>query len=95
VRDEIGININNIWCSSPSLSTEEVPFYEERIWEEIILKGDYDILMGNGVVTNIGKENCNKLQIDLPNLVYSRGEQVDNPYVGFKGTLCILNKLIK
>lgn len=95
VRDEIGININNIWCSSPSLSTEEVPFYEERIWEEIILKGDYDILMGNGVVTNIGKENCKKLQIDLPNLVYSRGEQDDNPYVGFKGALCILNKLIK
>lgn len=95
MRDEIGININNIWCSSPSLSTEEVPFYEEKIWEEIILKGDYDILMGNGVVINIGKENCNKLQIDLPNLVYSRGEQDDNPYVGFKGTLCILNKLIK
>ena len=95
MRDEIGININNIWCSSPSLSTEEVPFYEERIWEEIILKGDYDILMGNGVVTNIGKENCKKLQIDLPNLVYSRGEQDDNPYVGFKGALCILNKLIK
>lgn len=95
LRDEIGININNIWCSSPSLSTEEVPFYEERIWEEIILKGDYDILMGNGVVTNIGKEDCNKLQIDLPNLVYSRDEHVDNPYAGFKGTLCILNKLIK
>lgn len=95
MRDEIGININNIWCSSPSLSTEEVPFYEEKIWEEIILKGDYDILMGNGVVTNIGKENCKKLQIDLPNLVYSRGEQDDNPYVGFKGALCILNKLIK
>ncbi|WP_238905435.1 nitrogenase component 1 [Clostridium sp. YIM B02506] len=95
LRDEIGININNIWCSSPSLSTEEVPFYEEKIWEEIILKGDYDILMGNGVVTNIGKENCKKLQIDLPNLVYSRGEQDDNPYVGFKGALCILNKLIK
>ncbi len=95
LRDEIGININNIWCSSPSLSTEEVPFYEEKIWEEIILKGDYDILMGNGVVTNIGKEDCNKLQIDLPNLVYSRDEHVNNPYVGFKGALCILNKLIK
>lgn len=95
LRDEIGININNIWCSSPSLSTEEVPFYEEKIWEEIILKGDYDILMGNGVVTNIGKENCKKLQIDLPNLVYSRDEHVNNPYVGFKGALCILNKLIK
>lgn len=95
LRDEIGININNIWCSSPSLSTEEVPFYEEKIWEEIILKGDYDILMGNGVVINIGKEDCEKLQIDLPNLVYSRGEHVDNPYVGFKGALCILNKLIK
>ncbi|MNP75830.1 hypothetical protein D3C76_1729540 [compost metagenome] len=51
--------------------------------------------MGNGVVTNIGKENSKKLQIDLPNLVYSRDAQVDNPYVGFKGTLCILNKLIK
>lgn len=95
LKDEIGLNINNIWCSSPSLSTEEEPFYEERIWEEIILKGDYDILIGNGVVTNIGKENCKKLQIDLPNLVYSRVEHVDNPYVGFKGTLCILNKLIK
>ena len=95
LRDEIGININNIWCSSPYLSTEEVPFYEEKIWEEIILKGDYDILMGNGVVINIGKEDCEKLQIDLPNLVYSRGEQVDNPYAGFKGALCILNKLIK
>ncbi|ERK28402.1 nitrogenase component 1 [Clostridium intestinale] len=95
VRDEIGININNIWCSSPSLSTEEVPFYEERIWEEIILKGDYDILMGNGVVTNIGKENSKKLQIDLPNLVYSRDEHVDKAYVGFKGALCILDKLIR
>lgn len=95
VRDEIGININNIWCSSPSLSTEEVPFYEERIWEEIIFKGDYDILMGNGVVTNIGKENSKKLQIDLPNLVYSRDEHVDKAYVGFKGALCILDKLIR
>lgn len=92
-KDEIGLDIKNIWCSAPSFSTQDIPFYEERIWEEILLKGDYDILMGNGVATNIGKEDCNKIQIDLPNLVYSRGETVENPYVGFRGALHILDKL--
>ena len=95
VSNEIGLNIKNIWCSSPSFSTEAIPFYEEKLWEEVVLKGDYDILMGSGAVINIGKEDSKKLQIDLPNLVYSRGEVFEKPYVGFLGAKYLLNKLIE
>jgi hypothetical protein len=93
-KDEIGINISNIWCSSPDRATQDIPFYKEAQWEAILLEGKYDIVFGNAVALDIAKATAKKLQIDIPNYKFLPLKYPYTPYMGFRGAHYILKEII-
>lgn len=94
LRDEAGFTLCHAWCNSPNMATETIPFYKENQWEEIIKTEDYKILMGNAVALNLSKNQCKKIQIDIPNYEFHFLKYPYTPYVGFRGALYLLNKCL-
>ncbi|WP_032122691.1 nitrogenase component 1 [Clostridium amazonitimonense] len=94
LKDEAGFNISHAWCTSPDMKTDNIPFYKENQWEEIIKNGDYQILMGNAATLSISKNKCKKIQIDIPTYEFHFLKYPYAPYVGFRGALNLLNKCL-
>jgi nitrogenase molybdenum-iron protein alpha/beta subunit len=88
--NEAGFYIKHMWCNVPDLEKKEIPFFQEKKWEGIILEGDYDIVMGNAIALGLAKPVAKKIQIDIPNYKFSPIQNSHNPYVGFQGALNLL-----
>ena len=91
---EVGFMIAHAWCNSPDMATEDIPFYKENKWEELVKVGEFNILMGNAIILTLAKNQCKKIQIDNPNYEYSFLQYPYTPYVGFRGALYLLNRCI-
>ena len=92
--NEAGFIISHAWCNSPNMSTEDIPFYKENKWVELVEEGKFNILMGNAITLKLAKSECTKIQIDNPNYEFSFLKYPYIPYVGFRGALYLLNKCI-
>lgn len=94
LREEIGFKIADAWCNCPNMAAEDIPFYGESKWEEVVKNGQYNILMGNAVALKLAQDKCKKVQIDLPNYDFNPLSYPYTPYMGFRGALYLLNKCI-
>ncbi|MEW8955930.1 nitrogenase component 1 [Clostridium sp.] len=94
LKYEAGFEISNIWCTSPDMKTDSIPFYKESQWEKVIKDGNYKILMGNAITLDLCKNNSKKIQIDIPNYEFQFLKYPYTPYVGFRGALYLLSKCL-
>lgn len=91
-REEAGLTIAHAWCNCPEMATEDIPFYDEKKWEDVVKNSQYHILMGNAMTLKLGNPSANKVQIDIPNYEYRHTIDPHTPYVGFRGALYLFNK---
>ncbi|MBX4261376.1 nitrogenase component 1 [Clostridium estertheticum] len=94
LKNEAGFKISHAWCNSPDMSTEDIPFYKENEWENLIKEAEFNILMGNAITLKLARHDCTKIQIDNPNYEFSFLKYPYTPYVGFRGALYLLTKCI-
>ncbi|TCK93334.1 nitrogenase molybdenum-iron protein alpha/beta subunit [Natranaerovirga hydrolytica] len=94
IKDEIGCNVTYIWHNAPNIKDEDIPYYEESQWESILLEKNYNVVMSNALVLDLAKDNCKKIQIDIPNYKFDPIQYPYTPYVGLRGALNLLKLLI-
>lgn len=93
-KEEVGFVPGAVWCTSPDRADESIPFYKESQWEEAVTKGQYGIIMSNAVALHLAKQDCRKIQIDIPSYEFCPIKYPYTPYVGFRGAQYLLNKWI-
>lgn len=90
-EEEAGYRVVDAWCNAPEMGDDQLPFYEEKKWEQVVRQGSYEIIMGNAVALDLAKKESRKIQIDIPNYHFSSVNDPYTPYMGFRGAMYLVS----
>ncbi len=92
VTTELPISKGTAWCNCPEMGDDEIPYFSEKEWIPVVKNHDKGYLMFSGEALKWAGKNT-QLQIANPDIAY-RMHPYDPPFVGYRGAINIINKLL-
>ncbi|MEM5819213.1 MAG: nitrogenase component 1, partial [Desulfitobacterium hafniense] len=88
-RQELALPKGTCWCDCPEMGSEEIPYFGEDQWSQVIREHKKGLLMASGEALEWAGHNGD-MQIANPDTKW-RLHPYDPPLVGFRGAVHLVN----
>ncbi|KEJ00111.1 nitrogenase iron-molybdenum cofactor biosynthesis protein NifE [Clostridium botulinum A2B7 92] len=88
-EEELSLIRGNCWCDSEAMASEEIPYFSEDEWVQVISSEKKGLLMASGEALKWAKRNID-LQISNPDIKW-RLNPYESPFIGFRGSVNLVN----
>lgn len=89
VKRELPMDLGTCWCDNPEHESEDVPYFDETKWSEVVSGHQKGFLMCSGEALLWAGKNLT-LQISNPDIGY-RLHPWEAPFVGYHGAVHLVN----
>lgn len=87
--EELFLYKGTCWCDCPNMGSEDIPYFSEDQWTQVIQAHKKGYLMASGEALEWGGHNT-ELQISNPDIKW-RLHPYEPPFVGFRGAVHLAN----